>query len=74
MGSEGNGTHRRRIELQIRAIVVSYRIEQRRRDSETMAGFRERASTILDGIEEDARRYPDLEARLVETRKELNGG
>ena len=71
VGSEGNAAHRRRIELQIRAIIVSYRIERRRRDTATMQGFRDRARTILDGIEEDARRYPDLEARLIETRNEL---
>ena len=64
---------RRQIELQIRAIVVSYRIERRRRDSPTLEGFRARAHTILDGLEDEAHRYPDLEARLVETRRELDG-
>ena len=63
---------RRRIELQIRAIVVSYRIEERRRDSPTMDEFRARARSILDGLEEDARHDPDLEARLVEVRRELD--
>jgi hypothetical protein len=63
---------RRRIELQIRAIVVSYRIEERRRDGPTMKEFRDRARSILDELEEDARHYPDLEARLVEVRRELD--
>jgi hypothetical protein len=63
---------RRRIELQIRAIVVSYRIERRRRDSPTMEEFRARARSILDGLEEDVRDHPDLEARLAETRHELD--
>ena len=63
---------RRRIELQIRAIVVSYRIEERRRDDPTMGKFRARARSILDGLEDDARHYPDLEARLVEVRRELD--
>jgi hypothetical protein len=65
---------RRRIELQIRAIVVSYRIERRRRDTRTMEEFRARAQSILDGLEEATRSYPDLEARLVETRHELDAG
>ena len=37
-----------------------------------MDEFRARARSILDGLEEDARRYPDLEARLVEVRRELD--
>jgi hypothetical protein len=65
---------RRRIELQIRAIVVSYRIERRRRDTRTIEEFRARAHSILDGLEEETRPYPDLEARLVETRHELDAG
>lgn len=69
----GDGMDRRQIELQIRAIMVSYRIEMRRRDSPTMKEFRSRAHALLDGIEDEARRYPDLEARLVETRAELDG-
>ena len=63
---------RRRIELQIRAIVVSYRIEHRRRDGPTMDEFRARGRSILDGLEEHARHYPDLEARLAEVRRELD--
>jgi hypothetical protein len=63
---------RRRIELQIRAIVVSYRVEERRRDGPTMEEFRARARSILDGLEEEARRLPELEARLVEVRGELD--
>ena len=63
---------RRRIELQIRAIVVSYRIEERRRDGPTMDEFRARARPILDGLQEDARHHPDLEAWLVEVRRELD--
>lgn len=70
----GDSMDRRQIELQIRAIVVSYRIERRRQDGSTMDGFRARARTILDAIEADARRYPDLEARMVETRDELDAG
>ena len=63
---------RRRIELQIRTIVVTYRIEERRRDGPTMEEFRARARSILDGLAEDARHYPDLDARLAEMRRELD--
>jgi hypothetical protein len=65
---------RRQIELQLKAIVVTYRIERRRRDSPTLEGFRARAQQILDALENDARRYPDLEARLSATRNELDAG
>ena len=63
---------RRRIELQLRVIVVTYRIEERRRDGPTMDAFRARARSILDGLAEDVRHHPDLEARLVQVRRELD--
>jgi hypothetical protein len=50
--SEGRAVDRRRIDLQIRAIVVTYRIERRRRDSHVMEEFRARARSILGGLEE----------------------
>ena len=62
---------RRRIEMQIRAVVVTYRIEQRRRDAPTMEKFRDRARSILDGLEVEVRPYPDLETQLLEARQEL---
>jgi hypothetical protein len=73
-GLSGDAVDRRRIDLQIRAIVVTYRIERRRRDSQVMEEFCARARSILDGLEEEARRYPDLEARLVEARREVDAG
>lgn len=63
---------RRQIELQIDAILIPFRIERNRRDSATMASFRARAHSILDGVEQDARKHPDLEARLVDARRELD--
>jgi hypothetical protein len=63
---------RRHIELQIRAIIVMYRLEERRRDSPTMEAFRARARAILDGLDAEVSDYPDLAARLVEARQELN--
>lgn len=63
---------RRHIELQIRAIVVTYRIEQPRRDAPTMEAFRARAHSLLDGLEAEVLVYPDLAARLLEARQELD--
>lgn len=62
---------RRRIELQIRIVVVTYRVEQRR-DSPTMEVFRGRARRLLDGLHQAVRPYPDLQARLNEAREELD--
>jgi len=63
---------RHRIELQLRGILVTYRIEQRRRDSPTMDGFRERARSLLHSIEIEARAYPDLRAALRDAHRELD--
>ena len=57
--------------MQIRAVVVPYRIERRRRDSLTMIRFRERALSLLDQLDDAVRPHPDLEARLLEARQEL---
>jgi hypothetical protein len=64
---------RRHIELQIRIVLVTFRIEQRRRDISTMKAFRDRARSILDALADDVRPYPDLEAQLQEAREELAG-
>lgn len=63
---------RRRIELQIEAVLVPFRIERMRRDRSTMDVFRARARSILDGLEEDARHYPDLQRRLMDALAELD--
>lgn len=68
----GNPMDRRRIELQIRSVVVTYRIEQRRRDSPTMEAFRARAHELLDTLDDAVRLYPDLQARIEEARQELD--
>jgi hypothetical protein len=62
---------RRHIELQIRAVVVTYRIERGRRDAPTMQSFLARATALLDGIGAEVQAYPDLAARLLEARQEL---
>ena len=68
------GLDRRRIELQIDAVLIPFRIERTRRDSSTMDEFLAHARSILDGIEEDAREHPDLERRLRDARQELDHG
>ena len=52
--------------------MVTYRVEQRRRDSPTMTAFRIHARLLLDGLDEAVRPYPDLQARLDEARRELD--
>ena len=64
---------RRKIELQIRAVVVTYRVGVRRRDAPTMEGFRERARALLDGLDEEAGQYPELAEQLEAARHELDG-
>jgi hypothetical protein len=63
---------RRRIALQIRAVRVTFRIEQPRRSAETMAAFRSRARALLDGLDEEARPYPELERDLADARAEVD--
>jgi hypothetical protein len=62
---------RRRIELQIRAILVPFLVEQRRLDSDAMKAFRSRARELLDGLEEAVRPYPDLRDELADARRQI---
>lgn len=62
---------RHHLELQIRAVVVTYRREQRRQDARMMQSFLARATSILDGIDAEVQAYPDLAARLREARQEV---
>lgn len=64
--------NRRRIALQIRAIIVPYRVERHRRDSATMAEFRLRARRMMDELEEVAASDPDLAKALAEARAEID--
>ena len=63
---------RRRIELQLRAVIVTYRIELRRRDSQTMEEFREHAHSLLRTLEAEVQPHPDLQAALAEVRREID--
>ncbi len=63
---------RRRIELQLRIVLVTYRIERRRRDSQVMQAFRERGRAILEDLAAEVAAFPDLEKVLIEARAELS--
>jgi hypothetical protein len=63
---------RRRIALQIRAILIPYRVERDRRDSATMAEFRLRARRMIDGLEEGVRADPELRKALADAREEID--
>lgn len=62
---------RHRIELQIRAILVTFRGEQRRQNSQVMQQFRRRAAELIDQLQSDVDGQPDLEQQLDAARKEL---
>ena len=61
----------RRVALQIRAILVSFRIEQGRMDADVMEEFRRRAEAILVGMEEEAGNNAGLLAEIEIARAEL---
>lgn len=62
----------RRIELQIRVILVTYRGESRRLSSSTMIMFRQRAMQLLDGLEDAVALHPELGAMYAAARDELS--
>ena len=62
----------RRIELQIRIILVTYRGESRRLSSDTMVAFRDEGLRLLEGLGDDVRRYPELGAMHAAAREELS--
>jgi hypothetical protein len=63
----------RRIALQIETIRVTFRIEERRRDSPTMHHFRTRAGELLAELDEAVKPYPELQTQLTQAREELGG-
>lgn len=67
----GTPMDRRRIELQIRAVLLTYRIEMRRRGSHTMEAFRVRARSLLDATEAKIESDPELQASLDAARVEI---
>lgn len=65
--------NRRQIDLQIRAVMITYRVELRRQDSPTMEAFRARAEAILESVALHAGPYPDIQAAIAEAREEVQG-
>ena len=63
---------RRRIALQIRSILVPYRVERERRDTATMAQFRLRARRMMDALEESVGGDPELRKALGDARREID--
>jgi hypothetical protein len=62
---------RRRIALQIQAILLPYRVERRRRNSRVMEQFRERARVLLDDLDDSAGTDAELRQALSDARREL---
>ena len=64
---------RRRTELQIRAVLITYRGERRKQSSDVMERFRERANTLLAALDPLVDGDPELEQQLENARRELDG-
>ena len=62
---------RRKVELQIRAVTVTYRRERRRLDPDGLRMMRERGRALLDEIESETLPFPELLAALRNVREEL---
>jgi hypothetical protein len=63
---------RRRIALQIRAILIPFRVERQRRDTATMEQFRLRARRMMDALEERVEADPELRKALADARREID--
>ena len=64
-------SERRRIALQIRAVVVPYRDPFVTDDPAVCDGYRSRARSLLDGLDTAVVPFPDLLASLSAARAEL---
>jgi hypothetical protein len=60
-----------RVEKQIRLVLAIYRVELRRRDSDEMIRFRDRAGAIFANLEASIGDDPELRSFLREARREL---
>ena len=63
---------RRRIALQIRAILIPFRVERQRSDSATMEQFRLRARQMMDALDERVEADPELRKALADARREID--
>lgn len=62
---------RRRIALQIQAILLPYRVERRRVNSRVMEQFRQRARVLLTDLHESVGSDAELRQALSDARQEL---
>ena len=63
---------KRRFELQLRAILVTYRLERHRRDGTIMAQFRGRARELLEELDVAASGQPDLRLKVADALAEID--
>lgn len=63
---------RRRVALQIRAILIPYRVERLRLGTATMEEFRLRARRMLDALEESVEADASLREELADARREID--
>lgn len=63
---------RRRVDLQIRAILIPYRVERQRSDAATIEQFRLRARRMLDVIEKHVEADPAMRQQLADARREID--
>ena len=66
-----DASERRRIALQIRAVVVPFHDQAVTGDSGVLAGYLVRASGLLDGLDGAVLPFADLSASLSAARAEL---
>jgi hypothetical protein len=71
---ESQPLDRRRVALQIRAILIPYRVERQRRDTATLEQFRLRARRMMDALEEGVEGDPELRKALADARREIDAG
>lgn len=72
--TERHSRERKRIALQIRAVVVPYRIAQERQNPAVSDSFRARANMLLDTLEHAVEPHRDLQISLAAARAELAQG
>ncbi len=65
---------KRRVALQIRAILVMFQAEERRPDSQTMRDVRSRARELFDELDEAVQPFADLQAELAQARRRVEAG
>ena len=69
---ESQPLDRRRVALQIRSILIPYRVERQRRDTATMEQFRLRARRMMDALEESVEGDSELRKALADARREID--